>query len=389
MARSEKITKKELKEDRFVTLTLELYEFLKNNVKTIMISVGIVIIIIAAFSIYYNNKREKEAAASMAMEKAIKLFEEAEDAWSDQEETSQEESSDAYKDKYEDGKGKFDDIIKRYGSSNYADKALYYSAKASYQIGEYDQAINGFRELVDKYPNSLFALFAQSALGNCYEQKGGEDNLRKAISEYAPQKFEKFATSPQQGHVVAQSLFHQGMLYEKLSQPSDALKSYNQIIDMFNGNLKKAIDDKIDNMLQEAKALVEKITKIPGSLDEDMQANISKAQSYETTGKYEKAFEAYSAAIHLYKSQKGSGTAISPKLEAEIREYDERAEDFSKNLRDARRYESQEQQSSALYAYDRAVGLNFAPTRELYENTLLQRDRIQISQVSSTDNQKF
>jgi len=389
MARSEKITKKELKEDRFVTLTLELYEFLKNNVKTIMISVGIVIIIIAAFSIYYNNKREKEAAASMAMEKAIKLFEEAEDAWSDQEETSQEESSDAYKDKYEDGKGKFDDIIKRYGSSNYADKALYYSAKASYQIGEYDQAINGFRELVDKYPNSLFALFAQSALGNCYEQKGGEDNLRKAISEYAPQKFEKFATFPQQGHVVAQSLFHQGMLYEKLSQPSDALKSYNQIIDMFNGNLKKAIDDKIDNMLQEAKALVEKITKIPGSLDEDMQANISKAQSYETTGKYEKAFEAYSAAIHLYKSQKGSGTAISPKLEAEIREYDERAEDFSKNLRDARRYESQEQQSSALYAYDRAVGLNFAPTRELYENTLLQRDRIQISQVSSTDNQKF
>ena len=177
-------------------------------------------------------------------------------------------------------------------------------------------------------------------------------------------------------------------MYEKLGQPNDALKSYNQIIDMFDRNLQKAIDDKIDNLLQEAKALVEKINKIPAALDKDMQSKISTAQSYETTGKSKQAFEVYSEVVHLYKNRKGSGTAISSKIEAEISDYDKRAEDFSKNLRDARRYESEEQQSSALYAYDRAVGLNFAPTRELYENALLQRDRIQISQASSLDNQK-
>ena len=81
MARSEKITKQELKEDRFVTLILEFYEFLKKNVKNIIISVGVIIVIIAAFSIYYHNRQQKEVAASVAMEEAIKLFEEAETAW--------------------------------------------------------------------------------------------------------------------------------------------------------------------------------------------------------------------------------------------------------------------------------------------------------------------
>ena len=395
MARSEKITRKELKEDKFVTLILEFYEFSKKNLQNIIILVGIVIVIIAAFFIYYHNRQQKEASASIAMEEAIEVFGEAEDAWADQEkasidqeETKQEESSSDYKDKYEKAKASFDDIIKLPGGSNYADKALYYSAKASYQIGEYDQARKDFQQLVDNYPNSLFALFAQSALGNCYEQKGGEDNLKNAILEYAPVKFAKFAIFPQQEHIVAQSLFHQAMLYEKVGQPGDALKSYNQIIDIFDSNLKKGIDDRTNDMLEEAKALVEKITKISGTLDEDMQANISKAQNDETTGKYEKALEAYSDAIHLYKNQKGSGASIPQKLQAEISDYDKRVTDFIKNIRDARRYESEEQQSSALYAYDRAVGLTFAPTRELYENALLQRDRIQISQVSSTDEQK-
>jgi len=395
MARSEKITKQELKEDRFVTLILEFYEFLKKNVKNIIISVGVVIVIIAASSIYYHNRQQKEVAASVAMEEAIKLFEEAETAWTDQskssndqEETKQEESSPEYKDKYGEAKASFDEIIERYSSSNYVDKALYYSAKASYQIGEYDQAIQSFQQLVDNYPNNLFALFAQSALGNCYEQKGGEDNLRKAISEYEPVKFEKLAAFPQQEHVVTQSLFHQAILYGKLGRPNNALKSYNQIIDIFDNNLKKAIDSKTDNLLEEAKALLEKITKIPGSLDKNMQDNISKAQNYEITGEHQKAFEAYSDVIHLYKSLKESPKSIPQKLQADISDYDKRVTDFIKNIRDARRYESEEQQSRVLPAYDNAVGLNFAPTRELYENTLLQRDRIQISQVSSTDNQK-
>lgn len=380
MAHSEKVTKKELKEDKFVTLTLEFYEFLRKNLKNIIISIGVVIVIIAAFSIYYHSMQQKEAAASVVMEEAIKLFEEAETAWTDQG-----KSSNDYKDKYKKAKTKFDDIIKRYGSSNYANKALYYSAKASYQIGEYDQAIQGFRQLVDKYSNSLSALFAQSTLGNCYEQKGGVDNLRKAISEYAPVKFEKFTIFPQQEYVVAQSLFYQAMLYEKLGQLSDALKSYNQIIDTFDRNLQKAIDDKIKDILKEAKALVEKIARIPGALDKDMQANISKARSDEAASKYEKALEAYSDVIHLYKSQTGSRESIPSKLQSEISEYDKRVADFFKNIRDARRYESEEQQSSALYAYDRAVGLTFAPTRELYENALLQRDRIQISHASSDE----
>jgi len=385
MARSEKITKQELKGDRFVTLTLEFYEFLKKNLQKIIISVGIIIVIIAAFSIYYHNKQQKEAAASIAMEKAINVFEEAENAWTDQnqvandeEETDPEESSNEDENKYEEARASFDDIINHYGDSHYADKALYYSAKASYQIGEYDQAIQKFQQVVERYPNSLFALYAQSALGSCYEQKGGEDNLRKAILEYAPMKFGKFPAFPQQEHVVVQSLFHQAILYEKLGQANDALNTYNQIIEMFNKNLGKAIEDKTSSLLEESKTLLDEITKIPGALDGAMKTNIAKAQSY-VTGEYEKGLELYSDVIHLYKKQQMSESGISEELQTQISDYDKRAEDFIKNLREARRYESEEQQSQALSAYGRAVDFTFAPTRQLYENALLQRDRLQIS----------
>ncbi len=380
MAQTERISKKEVKEDRFVNLILEIYDFCKNNLQTIVIAVGVVIIILAAFSIYRRYTHQKAAEASIAMDDALKVLSEAEDAWTDEEKAA------SSAEKYEKARAELDKIVQYYGSSIYGDKALFYSAKSSYQIGEYDQAIQNFRQLVDNYPKSLFALYAQQALGQCYEQKGDTENFQKAIEEYAPSKFEQFAELPEQEHVVVQSRFNQAQLYEKLEQPDQAIEAYNQIIETFKRNLRDAKNEKITQMLDEVKALVEEITKETEILDGDMQTRITTARGYEVKGTSYEAYEEYSNAIHLY-IDTPEGRDLPQELSNKIKDFDKRSSEFMKNLRDANKYESEDQLSSALYAYDRAVGLNFAPTRKLYEQSLLRHDLLQIALKSLTDTQ--
>ena len=372
MAQTERISKKEVKEDRFVNLILEIYDYCKNNLQTIVIAVGVIIIILAAFSIYRRYTHQKAAEASIAMDDALKALNEAEEAWTDEEKAA------SSAEKYEKARVELDKIVQYYSSSIYGDKALFYSAKSSYQIGEYNQAIQHFRQLVNKYPKSLFALYAQQALGQCYEQKGDTENFQKAIEEYASSKFEQFAELPEQEHVVVQSLFNQAQLYEKLEQPDQAIEAYTQIIETFKRNLQKAKDRKIAQILDEAKTLVEEITKETETLDGGTQTRIATARSYEAEGKSYEAYEAYSNAIHLYRDTP-EGRNLPQELSTKIKDFDKRSSEFMKNLRDAHKYELQDNLSSTLYAYDRAIELNFAPTSELYKQTLLRRDLLQIA----------
>ena len=139
-------------------------------------------------------------------------------------------------------------------------------------------------------------------------------------------------------------------------------------------------------MLDEVKALVEEITKETEILDGDMQTRITTARGYEVKGTSYEAYEEYSNAIHLY-IDTPEGRDLPQELSNKIKDFDKRSSEFMKNLRDANKYESEDQLSSALYAYDRAVGLNFAPTRKLYEQSLLRHDLLQIALKSLTDTQ--
>jgi len=372
MARKDK-TKIDPKEDQFIKVIVDVYGFLTKNLLYIAISVGILVVILGGAWTYYHLNRQANIKASIAMEEALKIFEEATTNWTDKDKAA--EAAEEYKQKYQEARTKFDDIVKRYGGSNYADKALFHSATSSYQIGELDPAIQSFQRLADKY-DTLFALYAQESLGRCYEQKGGEENLKKALEQYQPPKYAKFAKLPDQQDVASRALFSKAKIYEKLGRQTEALEAYSELIASFEDNLNSAVEDKTAQLLNEAKRLMDKLTRDAVTLDTTTQNSIATAQKLEIEG----TFEAYSNALHLYKTVLESSDILPDKLAQTIDDYEERAKEFIKNLKDADNYKSGGRLSNALYAYDKAVGLDFLPTKELYEKALLQRDIIKASQ---------
>jgi len=383
MARKDK-TKIDPKEDQFIKFIMDIYGFFTENLLYIAISVGILVVVIGGAWTYYHLKQQSNIKASIAMEDALEVFKEAEDNWTNEEKATEnaEEYKEKYEEKYKEARTKFDEVVKRYGGSNYADKALFFSAKSSYQIGELDQAIQSFQQLTGKY-DTLFALYAQESLGRCYEQKGSEENLEKALEEYQPQKYAKFSKLPEHQYAVAQVLFNKARIYEKLKRQTEALEAYNELIASFDNNLDNAVEDKTAQLLNEAerlldkaKRLTDKLTQDAASLDETTRNNIATAQKLEAEG----TFEACNNALHLHKTVLESSDSLPDELAQKIDDYEERAKEFIKNLKNADNYKSRGQLSSALYAYDRAVGLDFPPPRKLYEKALLQRDRIKASQ---------
>ena len=103
------------------------------------------------------------------------------------------------------------------------------------------------------------------------------------------------------------------------------------------------------------------------------------AERLETEGRYYDAFLVYFYAVRDYKVQKDIDGGLTQQLRGQIRKFETRANLFTKNLKDARRYEAESGDSAALYYYDQAVGLDFVPTRNLYAKALLRRDKHELA----------
>ena len=252
----------------------------------------------------------------------------------------------------------------------FADRARFNYARTLYYQGDYGAAIEQFESVKESHQsdNQIFALYAQKAIGNCYEQQG---EYEKAIEAY-----EKLpaVSVPVRDHALVDSQLSQARCYGKLGRFDDAVALYKDIIDLFGVNLDKAIQEKSRdfifgrNLTPSVKSL---LTSLPESPD------VSEAEKLENEGAYYKAFLAYAEAVHLYKVNREIDRGLTKALRTGIYNFEKKADEFLKNLRDARRYESEGQQSTALYYYDQAVNLDFAPSRNLYETARFHHDRLQ------------
>ena len=164
--------------------------------------------------------------------------------------------------------------------------------------------------------------------------------------------------------------------YEKLGDFDNALAVYKDIIDLFEANLEKAIQQKSRDLIPGAKTLIANLPQPP---------NVAAAEGLESEGNYHEAFAAYVKAIHDYKVDKDIHGGLTDERRKAINRFEKTANDFLINLREARRTESEG--ADPLYYYVQAVGLGgrsfyekvfgFAPHRSLYEKALFRRDKLQ------------
>ncbi len=365
MDQGRRLTKEEVKSDQFVDSTLQVYEFLKANLKSIIVGVTIVILVVGGFAFYQHQQQTARAEAFLKYTEAIEKYQEAESDWFDVDGTEK---------PFETATTQLQAIFQKYPETSVADKARYNYAKALYYEGDYDGAITHFQMVVNEHQpeNQILALYAQKAIGSCYEQKG---EYQKAVEAYTPAE-DKLPQIAMRDYAFSDFRLSQARCYEKLGDFDNALAIYKDIIDLFKTNLEKAIQQKGRDLIPGAKTLIASLPQPP---------NVTAAERLESEGNYHEAFAAYTKAIHDYKVDKDIHGGLTDERREAINRFEKSANDFLMSLRNARRAESEGQ--DPLNDYVQAVGLGgrnfyekvfgFAPHRSLYEKALFHRDKLQ------------
>ncbi|RKU25984.1 hypothetical protein C6497_14455 [Candidatus Poribacteria bacterium] len=382
MSQKRRIMNEEIKqEDKFIDLVLGCYSFIKDNAKIITIVTAVVIVAVVGYMVYDQNQKTTYAKASAHYSEAITTYKDAEKDFLDTSEPTNETENEDETEKttFLEAEEKLKAFIQKYPNTIFADKAQYQYAKCLYYQEKYPEARNEFQVVVDnhKSENELIALYAQKAIGNCYEQEG---DYTKAISAYEANSFPTTSNLPPQirQYVLTGAKFNQALCYEKLNQIEDAKVAYQDVIDEFEKTIQTGLDQKSHDLLNHAK---EVITIIEDDLD------LTEATQLETQDLSFDALIAYTDTIRNYKVSKDIQDGLPKEIRKRIKIYEDLATSFIKNVQLAIEADKMGSRSSALNSYNRITNLtDLGLNRNFYERALLNYDRLNLSaQVVSNE----
>ena len=363
MARNQRLTKEEIQEDKFIEGLLQTYQFLKENLRTIVIVAGVIVIAVAGYAAYHQNQESRRAEATLALRDATEAYRTAEEGLFDAEKLAESETSLAA------AQTQLQEVFEKYPSTAFADKARYQYASSLYYLGNYAEARSQFQQIIANHQpeNQMYSLYAQKAIGNTYEQEG---NYEKAVDAYQAKAFPPTPElSPAiRKFVLIEAKFNQAIAYEKLGNADAARAAYKEIVDEFRMTLEAGIAEKSLEVIGDAKVV---ITAIGETLD------LSQAEKLETEKRYYDAYVAYADAIRTYKVNKDIQGGLSTELRKQLGSFEKEAITFINNIQTARRADEEGRESSALYSYDLVVELEeLGLSRRLYENALLHYKRL-------------
>jgi len=232
MVAAKKISKKKLKEpDEFITVSEQVFLFVRDHLKKVATGVIIVVAILLAIFIYQMWERKKEGEAQTAFASAMEVYQKVSSAY--KEGTPQQ---------YKDVLGRMDEITKKFPRTSPGKMSYLYKGNLHLRLGEFDEAIKAYTTFLDKgEKEKLLRAFATEGLGYAYE---GKKDYAKALESY--QKTIESGGSFQ----MANAYLGAGRCYEKLGKTKEALESYRAY-------LKAAQKSQESNMVQHKIALLE------------------------------------------------------------------------------------------------------------------------------------
>lgn len=374
MAQNKKLTKEEIQEDKFINLVLLCYGFLKDNVRSIFITLAVGIVVIAGYLIIKQNQETTHAEASANFNAAIEISKEAETNFldttvKDENENDSENNEETEKASFQDSEEKLKDFFEKYPNVTFADKARFNYAKNLYFQGKYKEARTEFEKVIETHrpENEIYALYAQKAVGNCYEQQGDYDN---AISAYEERQFPKTSQVPPEirQYVITNAKFNQALCYEKKNALEDAKAAYQDIIDQFKQTLEIAIQKESQDLIKEAKEVLTVIEE---------PINPPKAEQLESKQLYYQALVDFTDTIRTYKVLKDVKGGLPKEVRKRIRSFEDMTTSFITSIKSARKNEKTGSQSTALSYYNQVIKFEkFGLNRDLYERALLNYNRL-------------
>lgn len=166
LAPKKKISKREIKQDKLVETYFKAKTFFEENQKTILISLGSLVVIILLVIYLVNRSKERDIESTTLLGNVINLYDQSQ----------YQQAIDGLPAKKIKGL-KF--IADEYGNTESGEAAKIFLANSYYQLGKYDEALKYYEDYDGD--NKLFQATAYAGAAACYELKG---NKEKAAELY-------------------------------------------------------------------------------------------------------------------------------------------------------------------------------------------------------------
>ena len=203
-----KITKRQIKEDKFVTAYFKAVDYLKENANKVLTGVVAVCAVVLIVAFIQKSKRTAELNASEELAKAtaeiaLKNSQKAIDALLD--------------------------MSENYSGTKSAERGVYLLAHTYYENKDYERALETFKKFMDDYGNDeILTSSAYTGMGACQEQLGKYIEAAK-IYEGAAKKHNKHFHAPQQ-------LMNAGRCYTLANEKDKAKKCYEKLLEEYPKN---------------------------------------------------------------------------------------------------------------------------------------------------------
>ena len=200
-----RITKKQMKQDKFVTQTFKVFEYVQEHSRTLFLgAIGIIAVLLIGFVIM-NSKKQKEIKAEAQLGRAQIAYQAGD---------------------YTNAIRFFEPVLRLYKGTRSATQATYFLANCHFFLEDYDKALEYYENYATKshrLPSLAAAAIAGAAA--CYEQKG----------EYAEagRRYEKAASEYQDLYLSPSYLLSAGRCYKESGDTENARRVCQKIVDLY------------------------------------------------------------------------------------------------------------------------------------------------------------
>jgi TolA-binding protein len=226
-----KLSKKELKEDEFLSTFERVLRHLSLHPKRYLGLGSVVLLLLVALSFSLTYLERNESKARLTLSKANQVY---------RENLALLDQNSPYERRgipdFEKPLKLYQDVIEQFPRTRAATEALYQSARCLHHLSRWGEAIEAYTRYLQRSPRGEFSLLAALGLGNCYEQKG---ELDKAAEVYST-ALHRQGNDPLRGELMV-SL---GRCQEALGKKEEAIRTYREIGEKFPNSIWKSYADR-------------------------------------------------------------------------------------------------------------------------------------------------
>ncbi len=206
-----RITKKQLKEDKFITYSLKAREWIEENQKYVISGVVAIVVIIAAFLFISSSQKNAAVAASAELSQGMQVY----------------QSRD-----YKNAISVLTDVTNSYKNTESGKLARFYLAQSLYHTGEYAAAQEHFRKFATSFKaDEYLVISAMEGEAACLEQ---QDQFAEAA-----QKYESIAKKYPESPKAPQCYLRAARCFALAGTTDKAEKLYQIIIDEYPNSQEK------------------------------------------------------------------------------------------------------------------------------------------------------